>query len=308
MDQTYLNTNINNLLDNFNNIKTNYNYDYYLIDVSNNAFNHGMYIINYLNLDNIYLYVNNFKDLKLLRYYNSNIPVIYSGYIDNDNIYDLIINNAILLIKDINILEDIKENINIILDINKDNGIYTKNKIEDLLNIMKNNNKINLLGIISYVTKDNYLDIKYLLDYFKDLKIRCLNNELDKNKIKLSNTLKLDYSIYGFNLKKDKISLKTCLTLKTKIIKINKERKKKKEILEGIIYIGYLNGLSKNIKEVIINDKTYNILSINREYTIIDIDSEVNIDDWVIINIKQDNLVFSNYPIMFTKDKEEIYS
>ena len=305
MDQTYLNTNINNLLDNFNNIKTNYNYDYYLIDVSNNAFNHGMYIINYLNLDNIYLYVNNFKDLKLLRYYNSNIPVIYSGYIDNDNIYDLIINNAILLIKDINILEDIKENINIILDINKDNGIYTKNKIEDLLNIMKNNNKINLLGIISYVTKDNYLDIKYLLDYFKDLKIRCLNNELDKNKIKLSNTLKLDYSIYGFNLKKDKISLKTCLTLKTKIIKINK---KKKEILEGIIYIGYLNGLSKNIKEVIINDKTYNILSINREYTIIDIDSEVNIDDWVIINIKQDNLVFSNYPIMFTKDKEEIYS
>ena len=281
--QTYLLVNIDNLLLNLNNLKDKYSYSYYIIDVSNNAFKLGMYIINYLNIDNIYLYVNNFNDLLLVRKYNKDIPVIYSGLI-NDNIYDLIVNNAILLVKDINILNNIKDNINIMLDINKDMGIYTKNNILELLDLIKINKNINLLGIISYVNKDNYEEINYLLEPLSNVLIKCLNNELDKKKIKQSNTLKLDCALYN-----------STLYLKSKIINIRKEVKKKKVTYLGIFPLGYLNGLPLNIKTVLINNKYYNIKNIYSEYSIIKIDEDNNYLD---LNI--------NLPIKYIFNNQEI--
>lgn len=319
--ESYLTISINNLNDNINYLKSIYNYQYYILDISNNAYNHGFQIINYI--DNIdYLYVNNLYDLLNAKKIKQNIPIIYGGSINKNNIDDLIVNNAILLIKDINIIKNIKDKINIILDIDKYNGIYTKNTILELNNL---NNNIHILGLISNVNKDNYEDYKYITSSLKNLELICLNNELDKNKIKHSNTIKLNYSILGFNLKKqlkkEILPLKQVLSLNTKIIKTEKNIKKKKDIYIGVIPLGYLNGFPFKINKVIINNKLYNIIKIEEEYSLIAIDKDININDIVIITNKdnplekyyQDNIlitlkIFNNLPIIYENDKEIAYT
>ena len=70
----YVNTikiNTNNLLSNIDTIKENYAYSYIILDVSNNAFNHGMYIIHYLKDKIDYLYVHDLSDLLLIRKYDN---------------------------------------------------------------------------------------------------------------------------------------------------------------------------------------------------------------------------------------------
>ncbi len=322
-EQNYLNININNLLSNLNTINNTYHYTYYILDVSNNAYNHGMYLINYLNYENIYLYVNNFNDLLLLRKYNSTIPTIYSGNITSNNIYDLIVNNAILLIKDLNILKTLKEKTTFILNIDEYNGIYSLNTILELLDLLKTNHNLNLLGIISNVNKDNFENIKYLIKPLKDLPLICFNNEKDKQKIKYSNTIFLNNSLYGLNTysKKNPLVLKQVLTLKAKLLKITKEYKKKKEIYIGLISLGYLNGFLKNINEVLINNKSYKVLKIEAEYTLIIIDNTLTLDDDVIItselnplnlyykdNILLELFILKNLPIQYENEEQEIYS
>ena len=105
----YIKINKDNLNYNLNYFNNKYNYQYLLLDVSNNAYSHGMYIIKYLK-DNIYLYINNFNDVILARKYNKNIAIIYGGEITLDNVYDLLINNVILLLKSSFILKKIKTN------------------------------------------------------------------------------------------------------------------------------------------------------------------------------------------------------
>ena len=66
----YIKINTNNLIDNIKYVKNNYDFCYYGFNVSNNAFFHGMYLINYLEGLVDYLYVNNFNDLLMIRKYN----------------------------------------------------------------------------------------------------------------------------------------------------------------------------------------------------------------------------------------------
>ena len=299
----YISINIYNLLDNINYLRNKYNYLYYIFDVSNNAYNHGIYLINYLqNID--YLYVNNFNDLLLIRKYNSSIKTIYSGEINYNNIYDLIINNAILVIKDFSILKEIsiKDNLNIILFIDKYNGIYNKNTILDIIDLSNQNTKINILGLICNITKENYEEFKYLTSPLKNLKLICLNSELDKNKIKKSNAIKLDYSIYGLNIKKE--PLKPVLSIQAKIVKITKNMKKKKEQYIALITLGSKNGIFQNTKKVLINNKLYNILLITEEYTLIEVDKKITTNDYVTL----DNLTYlNNLPIIYHYP-EKIYN
>ena len=72
----YIKINTKNLLDNIYYIKNNYSYDYYILDVSNEAFFHGMYLIKYLKDQIDFLYVHDFTDLLLIRKYEQDFPVI----------------------------------------------------------------------------------------------------------------------------------------------------------------------------------------------------------------------------------------
>ena len=253
----FVNINVDNLNSNIDYIKNNYNYKYYILDVTNNAFNHGMYIINYLNNKIDYSYTTSFNDCVLIRKYTKDIPIIYSGLITKENIFDLIINNVIVVIKDKYIFKDIvneniKDNLNVILniDLDKYNGINSKYDILDILELIKDNKYINVTGIKAKVSEDNYDDFKYVISPLKDLQLIILNDENDKNKIKLSNSIKLDYSIYGFNnvkknlFKKECLYLKQIFTLNSRVVNIAKEKKNKKDIIIGVISFGFNNGLA----------------------------------------------------------------
>ncbi len=330
----YIKINKDNLNYNLNHFNNKYNYEYILLDVSNNAYSHGMYLIKYLP-NNIYLYINNFNDVILARKYNKNISIIYGGEITLDNVYDLLINNVILLLKSNFILKKIKtsDNINIMLniDINGYDGLNTKQEIEEINNIINNNPNINLLGIIAKIKEEDYLEFRDLISDLNNLKLIILNNEEDKKKIKLSNGIKLNLSIYGINKtsnkklfkKEEPKEFKQVFTLKSHIIKINTITLKKKEILLGVIPFGSLNGLNNYITHVAIHQNLYKIYEINPEYTLIEIDKNINILDTVEITsnnnpledyFKENTLnyfnLFNNLPIIYedyTLEKTFIY-
>ncbi len=330
----YIKINKDNLNYNLNYFNNKYNYQYLLLDVSNNAYSHGMYIIKYLK-DNIYLYINNFNDVILARKYNKNIAIIYGGEITLDNVYDLLINNVILLLKSSFILKKIKtnDNINIMLNIDTKgyDGINTQEELNEIINIINNHSNMNLLGIISKVTEDDYLEFRNLISNLTNLQLIILNNEEDKKKIKLSNGIKLNSSIYGLNrapskklFQKEEVKeYKQVFTLKTHIVKITTEIVKKKTKILGVIPFGSLNGLNTTITHVSIHKKLYKILKIFPEYTLIEIDKNVNILDTVEVTSNNNPLenyfpentlnyfnLFNNLPIIYedyTLEKTFIY-
>jgi len=294
-------------------LKNNYSYDNYIMDVSNNAFNHGMNIINYLENEINYLYTNNINDIFLIRKYNKDIKVILNYTYDQDNILDIINNNITIIInspKELELLTklDLYAPLNIILNINfKGLSLYNdKFIIKDSLDIISNHKKLNLVGIISQVEESNYNDFLYITtDLFNlNLELYILNNENDKNKIKNSNAIKLDNSIYGVHQTKNKLFSKNpkiykeSLNLYSKIIKITTGKKDKNQ---GLIPFGYLHGMTSLISKVCIKNNLYKILDVKDEYTIIEIDNSININDEVEIlgtNNPLDNY-FSNETIIY---------
>ena len=148
----YINISRNVLDDNIKSLKNKFKYDYYILDVSNNAFGHGMFIMKNLEID--YLYTNSLKDVYNIRKYDKDIPVILNDKVNEDNILDAINNNIILIIQRVQDLKEINEfdlfdNINIILNIDVDNnyGIGNREEIKDAIDIITNNKRINLMGI-----------------------------------------------------------------------------------------------------------------------------------------------------------------
>jgi len=315
--KNFIKINIDNLHNNINHFIKSYNYKYYILDVSNNAFNHGMYLINFLNSKINYLYVNSFNDAKLIRKYNKEIPIILDSSWVIDNILDFINNDIILIINSLEDLKIIKKEslfapLNIILniDVNGFLGFSTKDQIKDALEIIKTIGNINLLGIKTKVKEKDYHNFMYVINPLLrlDLKLFILNNEDDKNKIKNSNAIMLNKSIYGINENKYKLfnkpenSFKQIFELYSKIIKIKKEIKGKKIKYFGIIPFGTLNGMLKNINKVWINNKLYNVLEVCDTYSVILIDENVKVDDVVLItgdansldNYLENNLLYFN--------------
>lgn len=292
----YIKINTFNLESNINYLKQEYNYKYYIMDVSNNAYNHGMYIIHYLK--NIhYLYVNNLKDIYLIRKYNKDIPIILETSINPDNIWDLINNNIILVVSSLDELKsimnfDLFANFKIMLKIDMQGlrGFSNKFQIRDALTIIEATKKLELMGIMAFdiVEKDydEFLDtINELL--MLNLELYLFNNENDKKRIKTSNAILLDNSIYGINPKKKLFQkevkhLKQVFSLYSTINNIKKENKGKKELFYGLIPLGSINGISK-INKVYINNKPYNISETFKDYSLIQIDEDIKINDDVLI-------------------------
>ena len=157
----YINISRNVLDDNIKSLKNKFKYDYYILDVSNNAFGHGMFIMKNLEID--YLYTNSLKDVYNIRKYDKDIPVILNDKVNEDNILDAINNNIILIIQRVQDLKEINEfdlfdNINVILNIDVDNnyGIGNREEIKDAIDIITNNKRINLMGIKADISEDKY--------------------------------------------------------------------------------------------------------------------------------------------------------
>ena len=288
----YINTikiNTDNLLSNINTIKKNYNYSYMILDVSNNAFNHGMYIIHYLKDKIDYLYVHDLSDLLLIRKYDKDIPVIYGGVINQDNVYDLIINDAILVISNIKILKDIKslnikDKITYLFRIDP-TGYFGIAKKEDILDYLEWDHKyLELIGVIAQIEEKDYDNFNYIIRPIKDAKLMILNHENDKRKIHGSNAIKLNASIYGINTEKKKlfqkndISLKQVFTLGSKILDIKEITNSKKSKYVAIIPFGFHQGMKQAIKQVFIHNKLYPVKEIKEDCMLVEVGEDITKD------------------------------
>ena len=125
-----------------------------------------------------------------------------------------------------------------------------------------------------------------------------INNENDKNKIILSNSILLDYSVYGIfkdkkTFKKNALHLEQVFTLYSKVIKINRIIVHKKDKLIGIIPLGYKHGIGDWLKKVWIQNKLYDIFKIEEEYLFVYLDSETLLNHKVEILSKNNPL--NNY-------------
>lgn len=323
-DINYIKISTQNLLYNINSIKKDYSYSYYIMDVSNNAFSHGMYLIKYLKQDIDYLYVSHFQDLQLIRRYDQSIPVIYDGDISLDNIFDLIMNNAIVIIRDFELLKQIKElnikdSLSFLFQIDP-NGVVGINSKQDILDYLEWDHKyFSLLGIIAQITEKEYSDFQSIIQPLSNLLLVILNHEEDKNKIHGSNAIKLDRSIYGININKKKLFQKNIkiyqqifsLHSKVKLIRENNHNKKVQYI--AIIPFGYCHGMKIEIKNIYINNTLYPVLRITDHFTEVLVDENVKkdmdveitslnnpLDNYFSINsLNYFSLFYFNFPIMF---------
>ena len=288
----YVNTikiNTDNLLSNIDTIKENYAYSYIILDVSNNAFNHGMYIIHYLKDKIDYLYVHDLSDLLLIRKYDKDIPVIYGGKVHQDNVYDLIINDAILVISNMEILKNIKslnikDKVTFILGIDP-KGYFGIAKKEDILDYLEWDHKyFELVGVIAQIEEKDYDNFNYIIRPIKDAKLMILNHENDKRKIHGSNAIKLDASIYGINTEKKKlfqkndISLKQVFTLGSKILDIKEITNSKKSKYVAIIPFGFYQGMKQAIKQVFIHNKLYPVKEIKEDCMLVEVGEDITKD------------------------------
>ena len=300
----YIKINTKNMLDNIHYLKDTYPYSYYIVDVSNNAFHHGMYLIKYLDKQIDYLYVNHFHDLLLIRKYHVDLPVIYDGEINEDNIYDLIMNNAILVIHDLSILEkvkclSIKDPVSFVFYIDPE-GFYGIHRKEDILDYLEWDFKyFHLLGVMARLNEKNYDDFKYIIRPLNHLDLMILNQEEDKRKIQGSNAIKLDYSIYGLNVPKKKLfqkqenNLKQIFTLSSKIVLIKKEIQNKKERFVAVIPFGYYHGMNDQINSVWIHHKLYKVLEIFHEFMYVEVD--YSIEKGMKVEITSEHNPLENY-------------
>lgn len=332
----YLNIDVINLKNNIKKFKQKHKYKYYVLDVSNNAFSLGMNIIKFL-IDIDYLYVNNLNDIYSIRKINKDIPVIFEGLLTKDNILDLINHNVILTINNISTLkilsqENLFANLNIILNINTSgfNSISTKEEIKNIFEVIKNNKKLNLLGIKHDLIKNEDLqEFNYVIneDSLKDLKLYIFNNEFNKTPSKNSNAIKLDSSIYGISSPKNTLFKKIepeylqIFGIYSKINQIKKVIKYKKIKYTASIPFGSKNGMREFIKKVVINNNYYNIINIYDLYTLIEVDESINISDTVEITSVNNpleqyissktlfylKLLNNNLPIIFDNEASYIY-
>lgn len=284
----YIKINTNNLINNINNIKNNYKFKYYIYNVSNNAFNCGIYIVNYLNNKDI-LYTSFFNDVLLIRKYNNDIKIIYSGDVIEDNVYDLVLNNVIFLVKDIKTIDElinykIKDNINIILNIDVYNGFYSKNDIINIIDKLSKFKHINIVGIKSVVKEKDYNTFLDIIKPLKNLDYVVLNNEEDKNKIKMSNSILLENSLYGFNCGRKDI-IKPIFSVISKVDKIIEKKRKKLAVVP----------FSINTNNVVINNKKYKVINSFFDYSLVEIDDTVKIGDTINIYTNESY----NLPIIY---------
>ena len=285
----YIKINVNNIYENIKFIKNHYPFSYYIMDISNQAFSHGMYLVKYLTKAIDYFYVHNLEDVIFIRKYDTSAPIIYNGVITSDNIYDLIINDATIVIHDINTLIMIKElsikdsfDFIFYIDPNGYTGISDKQDILDYLNW--DNKYFHLIGVMAEIEEKDYDNFKYIIRPIFNCKLMILNFEKNKIKIQSSNAILLDDSIYGINPKNKKLfsksekCFKQAFTLYSKINKIQVQNVKNKSKYIAVIPFGYHHGMNNIISKVFIRNKFYEVEKIFNEYTYIIVDETVEKD------------------------------
>lgn len=184
--KTYAIIDEDKLKNNIKEIKAKYdNYKYYIGVVKNNAYNHGIKIINSLIEGGInYLAVSSLEEALDARKYNSKIPILCLEVIDLDYIYDCINNNVTITVESLEYLEKLNKikldfPIKIHLKLNTGMnrlGISEVKEVNKCVSIISENKKLILEGIYTHFATSGISD-KYYDDQMK--KFQELTKDID---------------------------------------------------------------------------------------------------------------------------------
>lgn len=184
--KTYAIIDEDKLKNNIKEIKAKYdNYKYYIGVVKNNAYNHGIKIINSLIEGGInYLAVSSLEEALDARKYNSKIPILCLEVIDLDYIYDCINNNVTITVESLEYLEKLNKikldfPIKIHLKLNTGMnrlGISEVKEVNKCVSIISENKELILEGIYTHFATSGISD-KYYDDQMK--KFQELTKDID---------------------------------------------------------------------------------------------------------------------------------
>ena len=188
--KTYAIIDEDKLKNNIKEIKAKYdNYKYYIGVVKNNAYNHGIKIINSLIEGGInYLAVSSLEEALDARKYNSKIPILCLEVIDLDYIYDCINNNVTITVESLEYLEklnkiklDFPVKIHLKLNTGMNRlGISEVKEVNKCVSIISENKKLILEGIYTHFATSGISD-KYYDDQMK--KFQELTKDIDLTSI-----------------------------------------------------------------------------------------------------------------------------
>lgn len=222
-------------------IKSKYNmYKYYIGVVKNNAYGHGIKIVNSLIEGGInYLAVSSLEEAIAIRKYNEKIPILCLEVIDLDYIFDCMNYNVTITVESLEYAEALNKikldyPINVHMKLNTGMnrlGISEKKEVEKCYEILKNNKKLKLEGIYTHFATSGISDKYYdeQLTTFKKLTKNIDLNEIpiihlgrsltlvNHDKPDFVNGIRLGIVMYGFSQ-----SIKEDTSLRGKLRKIKR--------------------------------------------------------------------------------------
>lgn len=169
------------LKQNIEEIKNKYNdYKYYIGVVKNNAYGHGIKIVNSLIEGGVnYLAVSSLEEAIEIRKYNREIPVLCLEVIDLEYIYDCINNNVTITVESLEYLEELMKikldyNVKVHLKLNTGMnrlGMNSKKDVNKCYELITNSKKLKLEGIYTHFATSGVSDKHYdeQLEKFKQL-------------------------------------------------------------------------------------------------------------------------------------------
>lgn len=243
--KTYVKINHKVLIENIQEIKKKYpNYKYYIGIVKNNAYHHGIKIINALKEGGInYFAVSSLEEALEIRKYNIEIPILILEPIDLEYIYDCINNNITITVENYNYLEKLIQmelsyelKIHLKLDTGMNRlGLKTSDEVVSVIKLIKQNEKVVLEGIYSHFAtsglNDKYWDIQMnkFQELTKNIDLKTIPiihfgrslTLVNHKKIDCCNAVRLGIVMYGFSQsqKKDKSWKGKIRNLKIKFLK-----------------------------------------------------------------------------------------
>lgn len=240
IDEDILKKNIEEIKDKYS------NYKYYIGVVKNNAYGHGIRIVNSLIEGGVnYLAVSSLEEAIEIRKYNTEIPVLCLEVIDLEYIYDCINNNVTITVESLEYLEellkiklDYSAKIHLKLNTGMNRlGMNSKKDVNKCYELITSSKNLKLEGIYTHFAtsgiSDKYYDVQFE-------KFKQLTKDIDLSKIPIVhlgrsltlvnhdkpdfvNGIRLGIIMFGFSQ-----SIKEDKTVKGKIRNFKRQRLIKK--------------------------------------------------------------------------------
>lgn len=221
--KTYAKIDGNILEENVREIKKKYNtYEYYIGVVKNNAYGHGMKVVQNLIRGGInYLAVSSLEEALMARKYTTDIPILVLEPIPLDFVDDAINSKITLTVESVDYLKNLNKidlpyelKIHLKLDTGMNRlGMKTSKEVKEAVKIISKNNKLFLEGIYTHFAttgvNDFYYDrqVEKFLELTSEIDISSIPIvHLDRSltfvtheKLAFANGVRLGISMYGFS-------------------------------------------------------------------------------------------------------------